>query len=174
MLYKSLVTLKADVPLEPPVGLGFEGYNEHVERLDKIKATTTAAEETAGTESSVTAAVFPVLSVDDLSITTTTTSTSALPLTSPSSVSPYLSGLTTRHFRFIGKAYYATLSYSLCAFIITNIHTIYTTLYHTNTYTTGEREPAKATEVALKGISTGLITPLNSLRYSYSRLDRTI
>ena len=108
MLYKSLVTLKDDVPLEPPVGLGFEGYNEHIERLDLVKATTTAAAE--GTEGSMTAAIFPVLSVDDLSTTTTTiSSTSTQPLT-PSPVSPYLSGLTTRHFRFIGQTYHTAQS----------------------------------------------------------------
>ena len=116
MLYKSLVTLKEDVPLEPPVGLGFEGYTEHIERLGLVKATATAAAEGAdGTESSVTAAIFPILTVDDLSITTTT-STSKAPLT-PSSVSPYLSGLTTRHFRFIGKICYYTAqsSHTHCA-----------------------------------------------------------
>ena len=102
MLYKSLVTLKEDVPLEPPVGLGFEGYSEHIERMDMIKATATEG-------NSVTAAIFPVLSVDDLSITTTTTTTP--PLT-PSPVSPYLSGLTTRHFRFIGQMYYTLPSHT--------------------------------------------------------------
>ena len=50
-------------------------------------------------------------------------------------------------------------------------HTYSTYIY---IHLTGEREPAKVTEAALKGISTGLLTPLNSLRYSYSRLDRTI